>query len=148
MKTEIQFKKLHPAAVMPSQGSLEAAGFDLVSTGAILSSNNTVIVSTSLAVAFPQGHVLLIYGRSGLAFKSNIRLVNGVGVIDADYRGEIKLAFASDTLDLLEMQDLLGAGSRVAQAILMPIPAIEWREVDELPDSIRGESGLGSTGLR
>lgn len=141
----VQFKRLHQGAILPRQATPGAAGFDLTSIGTERKPGQ-IIVSTGLAVAFPDDHVMLIYGRSGLAFKHGVFLTNGVGVIDADYRGEIKLAFSSTTKMLFEMEALLEAGNRVAQAIIQPIPRTVWVESYELPQTIRGEGGFGSTG--
>lgn len=141
----ILFQTLHPNAVVPNQGSPDAAGFDLTSISAVIVKDR-VIVSTGLAVAFPDDHVLLIYGRSGLAFKHGIRLTNGVGVIDSDYRGEIKLSFSFDDSTPERMFDMLTRGQRVGQAILQPIPKVWWSAASALPTSIRGQAGFGSTG--
>lgn len=145
MNTFIQFKKLHPNAKTPVRGTEHAAGFDLVCTEAVIQGNQ-VIVSTGLGTAFPPGYVLKVFGRSGLAFKHDIFLTNGVGIIDADYRGEIKLSFSSTTHTPASMRNLLKVGDRVAQCILEKIPDVDWVEVKQLPESIRGEGGFGSTG--
>lgn len=145
--TQILFTKLYPQAKIPFRATKHAAGFDLVCTDAIIQGNQ-VIVSTGLAVAFPPGHVLKVFGRSGLAFKHDIFLTNGVGIIDADYRGEIKLSFSSTTHTPASMRNLLKVGDRVAQCILEKIPDVDWVEVEELPESVRGEGGFGSTGSK
>lgn len=146
----IQFRKLYPNAQVPIRGSTDAAGFDLVSANIdSYTSTKRVIVGTGIACAFPPGYVLLIYGRSGLAFKHGIRLTNSVGVIDADYRGEIKLSFSCDEEFEWSHQwcQHLLPGARVAQAILTKIPGVQWDEAKEaLPDTIRGTGGFGSTG--
>lgn len=145
MNPRILFKKLNPLATCPRRASEHAAGFDLVSTGVKIQGNQA-IVSTGLAVAFPEGYVLKVFGRSGLAFKHDVFLTNGVGIIDADYRGEILLSFSSTTLSPDEMSQLLKEGNRVAQCILEFLPNTRWIEVEDLPESIRGEGGFGSTG--
>ncbi len=145
MHTTILFKKLNEAAIIPRKASAEAAGFDLASIG-VRTQGNQVIVSTGLAVAFPEGYVLKVFGRSGLAFKHDVFLTNGVGIIDADYRGEILLSFSSTTMSAAEMSNVLKAGTRVAQCILESLPTTSWVEATTLPDSIRGEGGFGSTG--
>lgn len=144
---EIIFYKRNDEVTMPKRSSPAAAGYDLVAVEAEVKGKQ-VIVSTRLHVAFDEAYVMLVYGRSGLAFKHDIFLTNGVGVIDADYRGEIKLSFSSTTLTPEEMMNFLAPGNRVAQAILQPIPAVTWVEVDDLPESIRGVGGFGSTGLK
>ena len=145
MTCNILFKKLNPHATCPRRASEHAAGFDLVSTGVRIQGNQ-VIVSTGLAVAFPEGYVLKVFGRSGIAFKHDVFLTNGVGIIDADYRGEILLSFSSTTMSAAEMSNVLKTGTRVAQCILESLPTTSWIEASELPDSIRGEGGFGSTG--
>lgn len=142
---QVLFKKLHPDAQQPKQATTGAAGFDLVCTDAKIVGNQ-VIVSTGLATAFPPGYVLKVFGRSGLAFKHDIFLTNGVGIIDSDYRGEIKLSFSSTTHTPLSMRNHLQVGERVAQCILEKLPDVEWVNMDELPASVRGEGGFGSTG--
>lgn len=145
MNQPILFKKLNSNAQIPVRASEHAAGFDLFACSAHVEGGH-IIIGTGIATAFAEDHVLLIYGRSGYAFKYGIHLSNGVGVIDADYRGEIKLSFETSRMPLVEAAHLLSIGNRVAQAILMPIPSVDWIETDELPETIRGENGFGSTG--
>lgn len=148
MTTQILFKKLDPTAQIPHRASEHAACFDLYACTTHVE-DQKVVVGTGLATAFPEGHVLLIFSRSGHGFKHGIHLLNGVGVIDADYRGEIKLAFASKHIPVMHAAALLASGQRVAQALLLPLPAVEWLEMpehSELPSSLRGEGGFGSTG--
>lgn len=142
----IKFEKLVSHAKTPRRGSEHAAGFDLVCTSAEIQGNQ-VIVSTGLATAFPPGYVLKVFGRSGLAFKHDVFLTNGVGIIDADYRGEIKLSFSSTTHTPASMRNLLRVGDRVAQCILEKLPDVQWVSVEELPPTVRGEGGFGSTGV-
>lgn len=145
MTIQILFKQLHPDAQIPMRASEHAAGFDLTAATTHVE-DGRIIVGTGLATAFPEGHVLLVYSRSGHGAKYGIRLANGVGVIDADYRGEIKLVFRTDGVPLMHAAELLSRGNRIAQAFLLPLPAVEWIEQLELPESIRGTGGFGSTG--
>ena len=94
--------------------------------------------------------MLLVYPRSGLARKLGLHLVNGVGVIDSDYRGDIQLMMRSSEIGVRtdEIMQALQPGSRVAQAILTPLPMVQWTEVSTLDDSARGTAGFGSTGHR
>ncbi len=138
-------------AMPPMRASLGAAGLDIMSIGAQQQEHNKshVMVYTGLRVSFPDDHVLLVYPRSNLGFRHGITLANSVGVIDSDYRGEIKLMFhiGENTID--EALELLGEGKRVAQCILQPIPKVLVQEVDridELGSTARGEGGFGSTG--
>lgn len=142
----IKFKPISPEARIPKRATPYAAGFDLTAASVEVL-DNTVRVHTGLTVQFPEDYVLLIFGRSGWAFNYQIHLSNGVGVIDSDYRGEIVLSFESSKLDLPDMAKLMRPGSRVAQALLMPIVHATWEEVSELTDTVRGEGGFGSTGV-
>lgn len=145
---QILFKKRLPNAVVPVRASEHAAAFDLTAC-AIRPSDHTnhVIVDTGLNVAFPAGYVLMLFGRSGHAAKHDISLANCVGIIDADYRGPLMVMLKSTTHGL-GLRERINIGERVAQAILLKLPDVEWVEVDELPESVRGEGGFGSTGTR
>lgn len=146
---QILFKKNHPAAKMPTQATEHAAGFDLYSAETIYDyRTGNFIVDTGLSVAFDTGHVLLLYGRSGLAMKYGIRLANGVGVIDADYRGPLKVILRCDSWQLGGIHEVLNVGQRIAQAVLMPIPSVTWVEAKQLSETARGEGGFGSTGAQ
>ena len=150
---KIKFQRIHPDAKVPTQATPGSAGFDLyaVSTTRF---GNTIHVNTGLTIEFPKNYVLQVHGRSGLAVKHGISLANNVGIIDSDYRGELKLMFAVDyaTSLLGELTanqnafEALRPGNRVAQAILVPIPDVIWEEVEEITGSIRGAGGFGSTG--
>ena len=147
MFAEIKFLRSHPNAKLPTKGTTGAAGFDLVSADVKLE-GNVYVVNTGLCTSFPENYVLLVYPRSGLARKLGLHLVNGVGVIDSDYRGDIQLMMRSSEIGVRtdEIMQALQPGSRVAQAILTPLPMVQWTEVSTLDDSARGEGGFGSTG--
>lgn len=146
---QILFKKLLPHAQIPTQGSEHAAGFDLYAAGVMMDvTHNQLIVDTGLTIAFDTGYVLMLHGRSGLASKFGIRLSNGTGIIDADYRGPLKVLLRSDLLSLEELARQITIGDRVAQAILLPIPQVTWVEATQLSETARGEGGFGSTGTR
>ena len=102
------------------------------------------MVPTGLAVAIPEGHAGLVLPRSGLASKEGLTLANAPGLIDAGYRGEVVCAVVN--LDR-ERPVRIARGDRVAQLVIVPIPAAEPVEVADLPDSARGSGGFGSTGL-
>lgn len=150
---KIKFQRVHPDAKVPTQATPGSAGFDLyaVSTRWF---DNTIHVNTGLMIEFPKNYVLQVHGRSGLAAKHGISLANNVGIIDSDYRGELKLMFtvdsATNVLDALASNqnafEALKPGNRVAQAILVPLPDVIWEEVEEITGSIRGAGGFGSTG--
>lgn len=152
MTTKILFKKLLPNAIIPTKGTSESAAFDLVAAAIqVDNKNDQLIVDTGLATAFPAGYVLHVYGRSGHAIKHGIRLTNSVAVIDADYRGPLKVLLTTNEHSMDSFQNLIEqikVGDRIGQAILVKLPDVEWEEVDELPESVRGEGGFGSTGVR
>lgn len=142
----IRFTRHLPTAKVPTQGSAQAAGFDLYAAAIEKDyERQQLIIDTGLKVAFEPGHALFIYSRSGLATKHNLRVANGVGVIDADYRGPVKVILRGS--DFLCLSDCVQVGDRIAQAILLPIPSVHWLEVDALDITQRGEGGFGSTGL-
>lgn len=143
---EIKFKKLHPEAKMPTYGTEGAAGFDFYSTntGGVFPSV-PVIFGTGVAIEVPPGHVLLMFSRSGHGFTDNVRLANCVGVIDSDYRGEIKIKLSRDPNGCSNPL-LVKAGDRIAQGIILPVPKITFSLVEELEATARGQNGYGSTG--
>ena len=139
----LKIKKLHEDAKIPHYATSGAACFDL---SAIESSNvescDNATFSTGLAFEVPEGYVLLIYSRSGHGFKNDIRLANCTGVIDSDYRGEVKVKLTNDGA----IGYKINAGDRIAQAMLIPVPKVELMAVTELSDTERGTGGFGSTG--
>ena len=139
---KVKIKKLHPDALMPQYGSDGAACFDLhCITGAFVVTD--AVLDTGLAFEIPEGHVMLVFSRSGHGFKNDIRLANCVGVIDHDYRGEVKVKLRCDSnLGGLSVK----AGDRIAQAMIVPYPKVELEWADELSDTTRGIGGFGSTG--
>ena len=150
---KIKFQRTHPNAKAPTQATPGSAGFDLYAVSTTWF-GNVIQVSTGLTIEFPKNYVLQVHGRSGLAAKHGISLANNVGIIDSDYRGELKLMFTVDpstsVLDALapnqDAFEALKPGNRVAQAILVPIPDVIWEEVEEISESLRGAGGFGSTG--
>lgn len=132
---------------MPVYGSELAAGMDLyacLEKNLELSPGETVMVPTQLAMEIPVGYVGLIYARSGMAVKRGLAPANKVGVIDADYRGEILVALYNQSPVNQTVED----GERIAQMVVTPVPAVKLTEVAELEDSARGAGGFGSTGTR
>ena len=147
MAIPIPFVRLHPDAVPPHRGSAAAAGWDLRSIERVTLSQGVIHrIPTGLAVAIPLGYEGQIRCRSGLASKG-MMLPNGVGTIDADYRGELQVLA---TYLGPESCLVLEAGERVAQLVISPIPDVRFDEVEseQLPDTDRGEGGFGSTGRR
>ena len=140
-----KIKKLNDLAKLPAYGSVYSAGADLYAATdepVAVPPGATVFIGTGIAAEIPQGYVGLVYARSGLACKRGLAPANKVGVIDSDYRGEIKVALHnhSQTLQTVE------AGERIAQMIVAPFLKCEFEEVCELTDTARGEGGFGSTG--
>ncbi len=144
-KLQIKFKKLNKDAQIPTFGTQFSAGADLYSAeeDLIIEPNQTAFIGTGLAVAIPEYKVGLIYARSGLACKKGLAPANKVGVIDSDYRGEVKVALHNHGK---EPQKVL-KGERIAQMVIADYYPCEYQEVDELDDTVRGSGGFGSTGV-
>lgn len=139
----LNVKRLHRLAVLPEYATPGAACFDIATIeGVHLAPGQQRVLPTGLAFEVPDGHVLLVYSRSGHGFKYGVRLANGTGVIDSDFRGELKLALRNDS----DTPFICWGGDRIAQGMLVPIPRCEIVEVEELSATERGEGGLGSTG--
>jgi dUTP pyrophosphatase len=143
---QIKVKPLYPDAILPRHATPGAACFDLHALLNIerddLLPGDSMVISTGLAFEVPAGHVMLVYSRSGHGFKHGVRLANGTGVIDSDYRGEVKVCLTNDGTTPLEITN----GDRIAQAMVIPVPAVELVQADELTDTQRGAGGFGSTG--
>lgn len=144
---KVQIKKLRPEAVVPRYATPGSACFDLHAiTCESAVSPNALVFGTGLAFEVPEGHAMLIFSRSGHGFKNDVRLANCVGVIDADYRGEVKVKLTCDRAP--GQEDLrVNTGDRVAQAMVLPVERVQFVVVDELSDTERGEAGFGSTGV-
>ena len=142
---KIQIKKLKDNAVIPTRGSMEAAGYDLyaaIDEPVTIPPHETVKIGTGLAIAVPQGYFGAIFARSGLAAKQGLRPANCVGVADSDYRGEYIVALHNDT----DEKRIIEPGERIAQLVVMPYLTVEFDEVEELSETERGTGGFGSTG--
>ena len=142
---KINIKKLTDTAIMPERGSAYAAGYDLfadVKENMEIKAHKTVMIPTGLAMEIPEGYFGGIFARSGLASKEALRPANCVGVVDADYRGEVKVALHNDGDEV----KVIAPGQKVAQLVVVPFLCVEFDEVDELSDTVRGVGGFGSTG--
>ena len=140
---ELKVKKLDPMAKLPTYGSSDAAGMDLYALkGSEIDAGETVMIHTGIAMAIPKGYVGLIYARSGLACKNDLAPANKVGVIDADYRGEIIVALHNHG----KLNRVVMNGDRIAQMVITPYVTCTPYEVEELDDTERGDGGFGSTG--
>jgi dUTP pyrophosphatase len=147
----LKVKKLHLDAIVPVHQTAGAACFDLHSVleddvhlnhGLTVNPGTSEVIRTGLAFEVPAGYVMLIYSRSGHGFKNGVRLSNSVGVIDSDYRGEIKVALHNDSRAKFKVAN----GDRIAQAMLMPVPRLNIVETEQLSETERGAGGFGSTG--
>lgn len=146
---EVDLIKLTETATLPTRGSDYAAGWDLYADLAdigleqvTIAPGQVVKISTGVAVALPAYCFGGLYARSGLASKKGLRPANCVGVIDEDYRGCILVAIRNDSNEVQVIQH----GERIAQLIVQPYIPIIFNEVNELPETIRGAGGFGSTG--
>ena len=142
----MNIKRLNENAVIPTTGSDYSAGYDLYAATdkeIILSPSATVLIGTGWAMEIPLGTFGAIFARSGLAVKEGLRPANCVGVVDSDYRGEVKVALHNDST----MDRVIKPGERIAQLIIMPYLKVEeFVERDELEETARGVGGFGSTG--
>ncbi len=144
---EVNFKKLNPGAVVPSYGSECAAGADLyacLEQDVTVQPGQTVLIPTGIALELPLGYAGLIYARSGLATKKGLAPANKVGVVDSDYRGEVKVALHNHS----NAEQTVCAGERVAQLVITPYIAAQFVEKEELEETARGAGGFGSTGRK
>lgn len=143
---KIRIKKLKNNAIIPTRGSLQAAGYDLYayldSDSVEIEPHKTVKIGTGLSVEVPEGYFGAIFARSGLAAKQGLRPANCVGVADSDYRGEYIVAVHNDTNE----PKIIENGDRIAQLVIMPYLSVEFEEVQELDATERGTGGFGSTG--
>jgi dUTP pyrophosphatase len=142
---KVLIKKLNPDVVLPAYKTNGASGMDLmafINKPIKIAPNSSYLVPTGLSMAFSEDYEVQIRPRSGLAAKNKITVLNTPGTIDSDYRGEIKIIlFNHGTEDFI-----INNKDRVAQMILTPVVKMEFEEIDNLPDTIRGEGGFGSTG--
>ena len=143
---KVKIKKLYEDVVVPTRGSYQAAGYDLYAhglpDGTLIRPNDTWMIGTGIAMEIPDGYFGGIYARSGLATKKGLRPANCVGVVDADFRGEIKVAVHNDS----DRQQEIKNGDRIAQLIIQPYLSVEFEEADELSNTERGSGGFGHSG--
>ena len=141
----VLIKKLDPKVTLPSYKTKGASGMDLmafVKEKIVIKPQTSALIPTGLSVAFSQDYEIQIRPRSGLAAKNNISVLNTPGTIDSDYRGELKIIiFNHSNHDFIVNND-----DRVAQMVLAPVAKMELEEANELPKTLRGEGGFGSTG--
>ena len=141
----IRVKKLNERAIIPTYGSAEAAGSDLyacLDENVTIAPGEIVWIPTGIALEVPKGCAGLIYARSSLGVKRGLAPANKVGVIDSDYRGEIRVVLLNHGTESQTIQH----GDRVAQFVVTPVLTPAYEVVEELSDTNRGEGGFGSTG--
>jgi dUTP diphosphatase len=140
---ELPIVRLRDDARLPDRAYRDDAGLDLATCERLeLPPGERAVVSTGLAVAIPPGHAGFVQPRSGLAAKHGIAVVNSPGLIDAGYRGEIRVVLLNTDRDRTFTAE---AGDRIAQLVVLPVPDVAIAEVDELPGSERGARGFGSS---
>ena len=145
---ELKIKKLHPKAILPTYGSAGAAGADLYALPEgdpiTINPGETVMIHTGLSMAIPEGYVGLNFARSGLASKRGLAPANKVGVIDSDYRGEIRVVLHNHGAT----DQVVAPGERIAQLVIVPYLTAEFEECTSLSGTERGAGGFGSTGRK
>ena len=140
-------KKLDERAIIPTYGTEYSAGADLyalLDAPVEIAPHTMLLISTGLALEIPEGYCGLIFARSGMASKRGLAPANKVGVIDADYRGEVKVALHNHK----DAPQAVEPGERVAQLAIVPFLKAEFEECPELSDTVRGFGGFGSTGKK
>lgn len=140
---KVNVKKLHPDAKLPTYATDGSGAFDMYATDDGWVGKHQG--KTGLAFEVPEGHVMLVFSRSGHGYKNNVRLVNCVGIIDSDYRGEVSAKLIQDYKDE-QPSAYINKGDRIAQALIVPVDRVEFNLVGELSDTLRGTGGFGSTG--
>ena len=145
MDIELRFQKLSADAILPAYATADAAGADLYALpgeSVIIPSGQTRLIHTGIALEIPKGFGGFIYARSGLASKRGLAPANKVGVIDADYRGEIMVALHNHS----DKDEEIAGGERIAQIVFAPVARALFTEAESLSDTERAEGGFGSTG--
>ena len=147
MQYDVRIKKLRENAVVPTYGSEFAAGADLYAAtedAVTIAPGETKLIPTGIAMEIPVGYAGFIYARSGLASKKGLAPANKVGVVDADYRGEVMVALHNHG----KTEQTIEAGERIAQMVIAPFITANFIESETLEDTVRGAGGFGSTGTK
>ena len=142
---KVLVKKLDPKVQLPSYKTKGSSGMDLmafIKDPIKIAPNTSALIPTGISVAMPNDVEIQIRPRSGLAIKSSISVLNTPGTIDSDYRGELKIILFNHSKEEFVVRN----NDRIAQIVLMPVLKIDFEEVDNLPDTLRGSGGFGSTG--
>lgn len=144
---QVRIKKLDPKATVPTYGSEFSAGADLYACAeeaVLIPTGETRMIHTGLAFEIPEGYVGLIYARSSLGTKRGLAPANKVGVIDADYRGEVMVSLHNHS----SSDQAVEPGERIAQMVIAPFLKAEFEVAEDLSDTVRGAGGFGSTGTK
>ncbi|MDR1391065.1 MAG: dUTP diphosphatase [Holosporales bacterium] len=144
---DIKFKKLNRKASLPIYGTIGSAGADLracIESSIIIESGRVAIISTGVAIELPFGFFGMLCPRSGLASKNGITLLNSPGILDTDYRGEIKILMINHS----DAPFTVEHGVRIAQLIIIPFEKGNWIKAKSLTGTLRAENGFGSTGTK
>lgn len=142
---KISIKKLKPNALLPQFATAHAAGMDIsacIDAPVTLQPHERAVIPAGFAIALPPGYEAQVRGRSGLAAKHGIMPANGVGTIDADYRGEVGVILLNTSNEPFTVEPNM----RIAQLVVAKHETVEWKEVEILDETSRGEGGFGSTG--
>ena len=142
---QLRVQRLHPAARLPARAHDDDAGYDLCAIdAATLQPGERAAIATGIAIALPAGHAGLVLPRSGLAARHGIAIVNAPGLIDADYRGELKVLLLNTDRD---EPFAVAPGDRIAQLVIVAVATPHIVEADSLAATVRGEGGFGSSGV-
>ena len=147
MSQLVKIKKLNSSAIIPTYGTEFSAGADLyacLEETVTIAAGETTFIKTGLAMEVPVGFAGFVYARSGLACKKGLAPANKVGVIDADYRGELIVALHNHSKNSIDIE----YGERIAQLVIAPFLTAQFEEAEELEDTARGTGGFGSTGTK
>lgn len=142
---DVRIQRITGTAKLPSYATEGSAGMDLhadVERSVRVLPGVTELIPTGIKVEVPDGHALFILPRSGLVVRHGVTVLNTPGLIDADYRGELRVVLHNFGREPF----FVAPDARIAQCIIMPVPQVWWQEVDELSETARGEQGFGSTG--
>ena len=142
---KVLVKKLDPKVQLPSYKTKGSSGMDLmafIKDPIKIAPNTSALIPTGISVAMPNDVEMQIRPRSGLAAKSNISVLNTPGTVDSDYRGELKIILFNHSNEEFVVRN----NDRIPQMVLMPVLKADFEEVDDLPDTLRGSGGFGSTG--
>ncbi|KII00338.1 deoxyuridine 5'-triphosphate nucleotidohydrolase [Streptomonospora alba] len=141
---EVLIRRLDPDLPLPDYARPGDAGADLATAeDVLLGPGQRAVVGTGIAIALPEGYAAFVHPRSGLAARCGLTLVNAPGTVDAGYRGEVRVTLINTDA---ETPVKLARGDRIAQLVVQRVERAEFREVDTLPESVRGADGFGSTG--